>query len=60
MTQRNKLNRKVRPFLAPINLQTQSKSHEGSLSINLFRMRTATKILLASFSTPVFFEKDKC
>ena len=58
MTQRNKLNWKVRHFLAPIKLQTQplfwccrldirwqSKSLEGSLLIRLFR--TATKILLA-------------
>ena len=50
--------RRVRPFLARINLQTQplflcwhtgqSKSHEGSLSISLFH--TAQKILLTFIS----------
>ena len=56
MTQRNKLNWKVRPFLAPISLlkhplfcygpdiRWQSKSHDGSLSVSL--LRTATKILV--------------
>ena len=58
MTQRNKLNWKERPFLAPINFQTQplfnldirwqSKSHEGSLSTS--RFRTAAKTLLAFIS----------
>ena len=64
MTQRNKLNLKLRPFLAPINSQAvtflmlgarlrwQSKNQEGLLgfsrSINFFC--TATKIKLASIS----------
>ena len=64
MTQRNKLNLKLRPFLAPINSQAvaflmlgarlrwQSKKQEGLLgfsrSINFFC--TATKIKLASIS----------
>ena len=57
MTQRNRFNWKVHPFLAPIckhsccfnvDIRWQSKSHEGSLSISLFR--TATKILLAFIS----------
>ena len=58
MTQRNKLNWKVRPFWRQsickrsrcfnIDIRWQSKSHEGSLSISLFR--TATKILLAFIS----------
>ena len=58
MTQRNKLNWKVRPFWRQsickrsrcfnIDIRWRSKSHEGSLSISLFR--TATKILLAFIS----------
>ena len=58
MTQRNKLNWKVRPFWRQsickrsrcfnVDIRWQSKSHEGSLSISLFR--TATKILLAFIS----------
>ena len=69
MTQRNKLKWKVRRFLAPINLLTpplsqccgpnirwQSKSHEGSLSVSLFR--TATKIRLACMATPILHRES--
>ena len=65
MTQRNKLKWKVRPFWRQsickrsrcfnVDIRWQSKSHEGSLSITLFR--TAKKILLQHESRPL---KKRC
>ena len=56
----------MRPFLAPtiwkrsrrfnVDIRSQSKSHEGSLSISLFR--TATKILLAFISRSAILQHE--